>query len=327
FVAVYGILWFLLQKQFALLRKHHFYDVYYAGTIMIGVVSFLAYLALDDVRLRIGLLAVAFLTLLVGIVDEQMKLTARTQFVWQVVIAFIAVSWGWTVRYVSNPFDTGVFNLDLYSLGTLALPGAILAVAWLLFLVNAINWLDGADGLASGIGVIALITVALVSLLPSTQDSQTLTLALIGAGAVLGFLLWNFPPAKVYLGTTGSWFLGLYIGMIAIVGGGKIVTTLLVLALPVIDVLYVIVQRAMAGQAPWQGDTVHHLHHRLLAQGIKPPVLTFIAIGISIVLGIAAITLQTQQKIAAFIVAACMLALLVVSLMYASKRRNTIYEK
>jgi len=193
-----------------------------------------------------------------------------------------------------------------------------------LLLINAMNWLDGVDGLASGVGVVALFTLAAVSLLPSTQDSMTLSLALVGAGATLGFLVWNWSPARVYLGTTGSWFIGLYIGMVAIVGGGKIVTTLLVLAIPVIDLGSVTVQRLLAGSAPWRGDTVRHLHHRLLAKGWSPQLISAAAMSLTAILGVIAIGWQTKYKVVALFTAIIVIVVLSLILMRSDENRTVV---
>lgn len=289
--------------------------IFYGGTLLAGSISLVAYVALDDVRLRIGLLAAVFLTLVVGVIDEQLKLPPGRQLVWQTVIACLAVAWGWTIPYVSHPLREGILSLAWYDVGGFIFPGALVAVVWLVFLMNAMNWLDGVDGLATGVGVIALLTLALVSLLPQTQDSRTLTLALIGAGGLLGFLLWNFPPAKVYLGTSGSWFLGLYIGLTAMIGGGKIITTLLVLALPVLDVLSVAVQRLIRGQKLWQGDTTHHIHHLLQQRGWQPRAIASFGMTVSAVLGLAALTLHTTHKMVVLGLAALALAGLVLGLL------------
>lgn len=321
FLLVFLLMGGLLRTGTYLLRAHATHaGVFYGGALLAGLIGLIGYLMLDEVRLKIGLLAAVFLILVIGVVDEQLKLSAAVQFVWQTVIALVAVGWGWSIRYVSHPLHEGVLSLSWYEFGGIALPGAFLAVLWLVFLMNAMNWLDGVDGLAAGVGLVALLTLALVSLLPQIQDSQTLTLALIGAGGVLGFLLWNFPPARVFLGTSGSWFLGLYIGMVAIVGGGKIVTTLLVLALPVLDVLFVVAQRLLAGQKPWQGDTQRHLHHILQRAGWRPREITILGIAVSSMLGAAAVTLQTTQKVAALVITALLLAVALASLLSRTTR-------
>lgn len=313
FVVVWGAVGVLHRQQWLRAVRER-PAVAYGGAVLIGVVTMLLFFALDDVRLQIGLSAAAFLALFIGILDENVQLSVRQQLVWQIVIAALVVVWGWSIRFVSTWSGDGVIALDTLQFGPLLLPGAVLTIGWLLLLMNAMNWLDGVDGLAPGVGVVALLALAAVSLLPSIQDEATLRLALIGAGGVLGFLLWGWPPARVYLGTSGSWFLGLLIGLVAIVSGGKIVTTLLILAIPVLDFGLVVLQRAWSGQAPWRGDTERHLHHRLLLAGLSPRAIVALAMGLSALLGWLAVVLQTQYKVVALGLAGVLLAGLVLRL-------------
>lgn len=300
------------------------HPIYFGGIVLILVIVGAAALLLENSRLMAGLIVAALLVMVAGAMDETNNLKPSHQLLWQLAAVLAAVIGGWTIRYISNPWQGGVIFLDALAIGPFLLPGGMLAVGWLLLLMNAMNWLDGVDGLASAVGFVAFVTLALVSLLPSIQDSTTLTLALIGAGAILGFLIWNFPPARVYLGTTGAWFLGLYLGLVAIVGGGKVVTTLLVLALPVLDLIYVSGQRILAGSPPWAKDRERHLHHRLLQAGLTPRGITMIAGGITVLLGAAAVVLETQQKIVAFVLAASMLGVLSIFLV---QRRFRIQRK
>lgn len=271
--------------------------IYYAGALLIATTVLFAAIPLwESPRLLASLVAAAFVILLGGVWDEHSRLQPLIQLLLQALAASIAVFGGWTIQHISQPTGAGVIVFEPWI-------GGLLAIAWLLLLMNTVNWLDGIDGQSASVGTIALLTLALVTVLPSVQDSQTLALALIGAGSIAGFLVWNFPPARIYLGTTGSWWLGLYIGLVAINGGGKIVTTLLVLALPVVDVLVVSLVRLRAGQRPWQGDTVRHLHHRLLQRGWSHRRITLATAAITAVLGLGAILLQTQQKIIALVIA------------------------
>lgn len=279
-------------------------SIVFAGFPIAVVITAAAALALSHTNLQIGLIVGTVLILIAGLRDERFGLSPWQQLFWQVIIVIGVVAAGWTIPYISDPLGQGVIYLNQGAIGPWLLPGSLLAAVWLLFLMNSINWLDGVDGLAGSVATVALLALAVISLLPSTQDSFTLTLALIGAGGTLAFLVWNFAPAQVYLGTTGSWFLGLYIGLTAMLGGGKIATTLLVLALPVIDAAIVIGQRVLSRQAPWQGDEVHHLHHRLRALGLSPRAISLIALGATLLFAGAAILLQTYQKIIALIIVA-----------------------
>ena len=310
FLLVFSSLaWFLKNPSRFLRPVPSVSGAHYAGAILIGAVMVLSYLALDDLSLKIGLAAAGFFALLIGIKDENKPLSAGEQLVWQVVIVVLAVSWGWVIRYVSNPLGEGLLFLDQPLIGALVWPGSLITVVWLLLLMNAMNWLDGIDGLSSGVGTVAFLALAAVALLPSIYDATTQKLALIGAGAFLGFLHWNFPKARVYLGTTGSWFLGLFLGLVALYSGGKIITTFLVLALPLLDLIYVSIQRILKRQPPWQGDTVTHLHHRLLARGYSTRTITLGAIAVTLLLGFLAIALPTGAKALALSAAAIMLVI------------------
>lgn len=321
FMAVYLGIAFLLKHPTRLLRaapaRH---TVYFAGFVLVAAITLIAFMLIESKPLRFGLLSASLLTLLIGLYDEQYSLSPRAQLFWQVIIASIVVLWGWRISYISQPMAAGIIHLDQFTLGPLIWPASFLTIAWLLLLMNAINWLDGIDGLAAAVGVIALLTLSLLTLLPSVQDPRTLTISLLGAGAVLGFLVWNFPPARVFLGTSGSWFLGLYIGLVAIMNGGKIVTTLLVLAIPIVDLLLVIIQRLLTGRHPWLGDKTSHLHYRLVQVGLSPRTIVIMAIIISVLLGVGALTLQTRQKIVAFIASVIMLSLISVQLIWHARR-------
>ena len=121
----------------------------------------------------------------------------------------------------------------------------------------------------------------------------------------LAFFLWNAPPARVYLGTSGSWFLGLFIGMTAMLGGGKIATAFIVLAIPVLDGLFVVLYRLATKKNPTKGDTTSHIHHRLQTAGVSPWGILIILGGITALLGVVAVIAPTQIKIIVLVLFAC----------------------
>lgn len=299
FLTTYGLLWWAIAHHWISLRPVRDKNgVYYGGAILLGVVTILTYFYLKEPALRTGLLLSSLAILIVGTIDENHPLSAGIQLIAQTLIATIVVSWGWTIHTLTNPWFGGVITLGNGSAFSVIFT-AIVTIIWLLLLMNAINWFDGVDGLASGVSLIALFTIAAISLLPQVQDNTTLALTLIGAGALLGIFLWNFPPAKIYLGTTGSWFLGLYIGLTAMLGGGKIATAILVLVIPLADLFIVAIQRLAVRKPPWRGDTSRHLHYRLQARQFSPRFITLSAMTLTACLGIAAVVLQTSQKIIA----------------------------
>lgn len=288
---------FVVTYVLILLRKREEGGIPRIGVTLAVVISLATYLVLENTALALGLGVATVFIGIAGKADEVYQLSALSQFILQLGIVGVLVAAGWTIPYVSNPIAGGILDLSAYTIGAILVPGSILAFLWIVFFMNAINWIDGVDGLAGSVVLVAFAALVVVSLLPQTQDRTTLVLSLIGLGAVAAFLIWNFPPATVYLGTTGSWFLGMYIALVAMHGGGKIVTSALVLALPAIDAIFVLTKRLMAGKPPWKGDRVSHIHHRLLLAGMTPRSISLLAFGVSALLAVVGIAATTTVKI------------------------------
>ena len=205
-----------------------------------------------------GLLIGSAMVFGLGIYDDRRELGPFPQFIVQFLAATVAIYFGITIGQVANPLG-GVIAFSLPV--TLAF-----TLFWLLGMMNTVNWLDGLDGLAGGITVIASILLFVHSYRLGQYSIALLPLAL--AGCVLGFLPFNFYPAKVFMGTSGALFLGFALGTLAIIGGAKMATALLVLGIPILDVAWQIVNRLRLGRSPFFGDR-GHLHHRLLDMGLS----------------------------------------------------------
>lgn len=247
-------------------------------------------------------LALALLPIvIVGLVDLRRPLGPWPQAAAQVLAAAsVVVVGGVAARFVTNPFG-GLIRLDAWSVGTLPLLGALLSLAWIVLLMNAVNFLDGMDGLAASVSAVGFSAIGAVSLLPHVQEPAVATWSFLAAGATLGFLFWNFPPAKIYLGTPGVWFLGLLLGTLSLLGSSKIATLAVVGAIPLLDALSVILARIRRGASPFRGDTTH-LHHRLRASGWPPHSVLLLYAGLSAALGFAAAVLPTVAKVLTFLV-------------------------
>lgn len=297
FIGMYAVLHVLITKKPISWRVHATgKPIYYAGWMLALLITIPSVLVLNNINLAIGLLGAAILIICIGRLDEEKKLSAGRQLFWQMILAAWAVWWGWNVLHITNPFGEGVIIFP-------AMVGSIAAFVWFVLLMNAMNFLDGTDGLSSLIALITCVALVGVSLLPATQDTTTLLLALIALGALGAFFLWNAPSARVYLGTSGSWFLGLILGMIAIIGGGKIATVLIVLALPLIDALFVVIHRIASGKPPWAGDTKRHIHHRLKDAGVSQWGILAIAGILTAALGYIGVAAPTNVKIIVLAVA------------------------
>ncbi len=221
----------------------------------------------------LGFMAASTLLLVIGIADDKWGVPAIWQFLSQVVAGVTLVLVGMGIEEVTSPFggklDLHVWDISIALGGVphfLALPADLITVAWVVLVINAVNWIDGLDGLAGGVGLISAITLALLSLSATVDQPHVATLAMILAGAIAGFLVYNFNPAKIFLGTVGSTFIGFSIATLAIISGGKIATAVLVLGFPILDALSLVIRRSLTGQAAWQPGT-DHLHHLLLARG------------------------------------------------------------
>ena len=191
----------------------------------------------------IALLVGGALATALGAIDDLLDLRARYQLLGQVALACGAVALGITIDFVTNPIGSG--ELLRFS-GPIA---AGLTIFWIVGMINSINWIDGLDGLSSGVAFIAAVTLGLISLTtPDDQVGQPLiaVLCFALAGALLGFLRWNFHPATIFAGTSGVQFVGYTLAVLAILGTAKVAVALLVLGVPIIDTFWIIVRRAVA---------------------------------------------------------------------------------
>jgi UDP-GlcNAc:undecaprenyl-phosphate GlcNAc-1-phosphate transferase len=259
----------------------------------------------------------------VGLLDARRALRPFFQLIAQIIIAIIVVYWGnFSINYISNPFG-GVISLNNASLlGIFA--GDFFAVFWIVAMINVINFMDGLDGLAGSVTGVALITIGFVSVLPQVNDYGTAVASFAATAAIAGFLFWNLPPAKLFLGTVGSWFLGFLIAILAIQGATKVATTAVVGAVPLIDAIIVVFGRLRMGHSPFRGDLTH-LHHRLKRRGISDRAILAIYTTCSVLLGVAAVILQTHNKIILFVIFSVgLIVFVMIGSQYAKRRiRNS----
>ncbi len=205
-----------------------------------------------------GLLIGGALMFAVGAYDDYRELKALPQFGAQGVAAGIAVASGVLIREIPNPLGEPLSFETWFAI--------LFTLFWLVGMMNTVNWLDGIDGLAGGVVVIAG-GVMFVHTYHLEQYSIAL-LALALAGTVLGFLPFNFFPAKIFLGSAGANVLGFALGILSIIGGAKVATALLVLGIPILDVAWQIFSRLRAHRSPFAADR-GHLHHRFLDLGLS----------------------------------------------------------
>jgi len=258
---------------------------------------------LFDKRL-LGVLLGALVLLIVGVLDDIRNIAPWKKLFWHLVAACLVVAFGLGITYIRLPGGEHL-NLDNFIIPVSFLGkyhfqfvvwGDLLSIFWIVLLINTLNFLDGLDGLAGGISIIAATAIFFLSL--SLNQPAAALLAIIFAGAVSGFLPWNFNPAKIFMGDSGSMFLGYMLGVLSIISGGKMATAFLVLGVPVLDVGWVVLRRLFKGKSPFEADKLH-LHHRFLTAGLTQRQAVILLYLISIVFGIVAVSVGTREKIQA----------------------------
>jgi len=238
----------------------------------------------------LGVFLGSLILVITGIVDDLKNLNPWVKLFWQAIAAVTVVAFGIKILWLANP--VGGTNIIINNWTYFLVP------IWIILLVNITNWLDGVDGLASGISFITLIVLMFLALTPFVNQPATALLCAILAGAILGFLPFNFNPAKIFLGDSGSMFLGFMIAIAAIISGGKIATTALVLGVPILDAAWVILRRIFSGKSPMKADKFH-LHHRFLQAGFSQKQTVIIFYLISALFGIIALQSGIEGKFTA----------------------------
>ena len=230
---------------------------------------------------------------IIGVLDDLYDLRARWQLLGQIGLALAAAALGIGIALINNPLGVGVIPFSpAFSVG--------FTVFWIVGMINSINWIDGLDGLSTGVALIASVTLGLISL--TTQVSQPLiaVLCFALAGALAGFLRWNFYPAKIFSGTTGVQFVGYTLAVLAIFGSAKVAVALLVLGVPIIDTFWIIVGRLSHRRSPFTPDR-SHIHHRLLDLGLSHRNTVLFIYGICATLAVLALLVQEVAQAYAFI--------------------------
>ncbi len=228
-----------------------------------------------------------------GAIDDLLDLRARWQFLGQLGLAAGAVALGVSIDAVNNPFGFGV----------VLFPGLVAAgftVFWIVGMINSINWIDGLDGLSSGVAIIAAVTLGLISLSTRVNQPLVAVLCFVLAGALLGFLRWNFHPARIFAGTSGVQFVGYTLAVLSILGTAKVAVALLVLGVPIIDTFWIIVRRISQGRSPFSPDR-QHIHHRLLDLGLSHRQTVLVIYGVCTALAILALILTGVSQLYAFL--------------------------
>ncbi|HYE11945.1 MAG TPA: MraY family glycosyltransferase [Patescibacteria group bacterium] len=258
-----------------------------------------------DTRL-ISVLAGGVVIVIMGYFDDIKPLSAKVKLLVQIMAAAIVVYGGVKINMVTNPLSYIYEGADPYiRLGIWSYP---LTLVWIVGITNAINLIDGLDGLAAGVSTISALTLTVVAIF--LDQSYIALLAATLAGATIGFLPYNFNPAKIFMGDTGALFLGYMLSVLSVMGVVKsaaalsILVPIFAIGLPIFDTFMAIIRRALSGKPFMEADK-GHLHHKLLDIGLSQKQAVLTLYSISAVLGFSAIALvEANLKVAGILVLA-----------------------
>ena len=278
------------------------------AAFMAAIFSVLSFVEVTaEVRTElIGLMVGGSLIVLVGVIDDYKNLPAKVKLVGQILAAAVLViAFDVRIDFITDPFGDYIYT------EWLAIP---VTIFWIVGLTNTVNLIDGLDGLAAGVSTIASITIFLVALQQGILLVAVLTAAL--AGAAFGFLYYNFNPARIFMGDSGSMFLGYMLAGISVIGAVKsaatiaLIVPILALGLPILDTTFAIVRRYRGGVPIFKPDK-GHLHHRLLDLGFSQRQAVLLMYVISALLGLSAVALtEVSSQFAILIVCVVVAAVL-----------------
>ncbi|PIT97065.1 hypothetical protein COT77_03500 [Candidatus Berkelbacteria bacterium CG10_big_fil_rev_8_21_14_0_10_41_12] len=281
-----------------------------------------------DKRL-LGIILASIILVGVMTIDDIKGLNPFVKLSTQILCALILVLTGLGITYLNNPFGLAIqldnFKIPL-SIGAntfhFVVWADLILIVWVLILTNVTNFIDGLDGLAATLAIIASLILGILSL--KVGQIATAILSFIFAGALIGFLPFNLPlpNAKIFLGDSGSMFIGLMLAVITFITGGKLATVVLVYGLVIIDALYVIAKRLIRGKNPLTSPDQTHIHHRFIEAGFSKAQTLIIICAISLLFGLSALIFAPKVKIFAIIILVILSLLLFISLDYSNTKRK-----
>ncbi len=238
--------------------------------------------------------------MIVGVLDDKYSLGPKLRLVFSIVAVLIAMVGGVGIEKITNPFG-GIWYLDFWQIhfgewGTVLVFADMIVLLWILGMTYTTKILDGLDGLTTGISAIGALMIYFIANGARWHQPDVALVALVFAGTCLGFLLFNFNPAKIFLGESGSLFLGYMLGVLSVISGGKFATALLVMAVPILDLAWVIAYRLRQGHALSRGDRAH-LHFRLVDAGWSQRKTVLFLYAIAILFGVSTLFFQSKEKI------------------------------
>ncbi len=307
-------------------RKIHSRAVPLLGGVAIFIAYFLALFFQADRFLAgnlnwpqlIGFFAGALVLIIGGFLDDKYNLQPKLQIIFPLLAILAVILGGVEIAKITNPFG-GIINLK-----SLVFISPLLITGWLLGMMYTTKLLDGVDGLVSGMSAIGGLVIFLFTLTTRYYQPDIALAALILMAVCVGFLIFNFNPAKIFLGEGGSLLLGYILGVLAIISGGKIAIALLVMGIPVLDVIWTIVRRLIQGKNPLKSPDRKHLHYRLLELGLSQKQTVLIFYFLSLLFGLSGLFLQSKGKFWALVILVLTMLAIVISFSYLDRKSKKV---
>lgn len=281
-------------------RRMHKEPIPRLGGLAIFIAFILVTLVFADISRQLqGILLGAVMIVILGVVDDSMALPALPKFAVQILAAGVAVYHGCVIQFVSNP---NVFSAATYlNLGWISYP---LTIIWIVAITNAVNFIDGLDGLAVGVSAISTGSLLVIALMVAETNIAIILAALLGA--CMGFIPYNLNPAKIFMGDTGATFLGYILACLSVMGLFKLYAIIsfavpfLILGVPIFDICFAIGRRVLHGQNPMRADR-GHVHHRLIDMGFNQKQSVAIIYMLTAILGLSAAVLTSSGEMRALV--------------------------
>lgn len=279
----------------------------------------------------IALFTAGLIALLIGVLDDKYDISPYVRFIGNIVVALIVVGAGITIPFITNPFGGILFlnsislPVDFLGFHLVILLSDVIAILWIIWVMNMLNWSKGVDGQMPGIVAISAIVIGFLSLRFAGSDhfsKISVDLSFIIAGASLGFLIFNFHPARIFPGY-GATAVYLLLSAVSLLSSAKLATAILVMGVPMVDGLFTILRRLLAGRSPFWHDK-KHLHHLLLSFGMGQRRIALFYWIISAILGSLALVLSSRAKLFAIIM---LLIIVGGTLLFLHRILNKTYDK
>ncbi len=304
-------------------RKFHQGNIPLLGGLAVFLAFFIILFVFQDKILTGNLLVRHWLSFFIGAcflmiggyLDDKYNLKPVYQFIFPCLAVISLIAGGVEIEKITNPLGGYLY---------LGSASAILIALWLLGMMYTTKLLDGLDGLVTGLTAIGAFIIFLFTLSQKYYQPDIGFAALVLTAACLGFLFFNWHPARIFLGEGGSLFLGYALGVLAIISGGKIAIALLVMGIPILDVVWTILRRLAAGQNPFKIADRKHLHFRLLTLGLTVRKSVLLYYALAVIFGFSALFLQSIGKVYALALLVGMMLLAVVFFAYLDRNKKNV---